>query len=163
MRTLVYKRTHSGDPDAFGQFGIRDCMGSVRARNYDAVIGVGGTGDEPRSFGIAEKVNWIGIGPHKSPGSSRGPLVTFDHFLLFGDKGPALVDLAPSLAAHIYGKNVRSIMTFTEQEQREVDGILGLARNAPQSEGAGRSESSRKGRCRPRPTQVTDPGDPECR
>jgi hypothetical protein len=163
MRTLVYKRTHNGDPDALGQFGIRDCMGSVRARDYDAVIGVGGTGDEPRSFGLAEKVNWIGIGPHKSPDSSRGPLVTFDHFLLFGNKGPALVELAPSLAAHIYGKNVRSLMTFTEQEQREVGSILELAKNAPPSEALDSSASSPEGRCQPGSAKVINPEGSKCR
>jgi len=26
-RVLVYKRTHHGDPDHYGQFGINDCMG----------------------------------------------------------------------------------------------------------------------------------------
>jgi hypothetical protein len=31
MRTLIYKRTHTGDPDANGCFGIYDCMGRVRA------------------------------------------------------------------------------------------------------------------------------------
>ena len=45
MRTLIYKRTHLGDPDLFGTFGINDCMGEVRARQFDAVIGVGGIGD----------------------------------------------------------------------------------------------------------------------
>lgn len=66
MRTLVYKRTHNGDPDAEGRFGIHDCMGQVRAYGYEAVIGVGGVGDEPEECGIARRVNWIGIGPHKA-------------------------------------------------------------------------------------------------
>jgi hypothetical protein len=44
MRTLVYKRTHNGDPDAEGRFGIHDCMGQVRSYGYEAVIGVGGVG-----------------------------------------------------------------------------------------------------------------------
>jgi len=65
MRTLVYKRTHTGDPDELGQFGNHDCMGTVRGRYYDAVIGVGGIGDAPRRFNIAGKITWIGIGPHK--------------------------------------------------------------------------------------------------
>jgi hypothetical protein len=38
MRTLIYKRTHTGDPDASGCFGIFDCMGRVRALDFDAVI-----------------------------------------------------------------------------------------------------------------------------
>ena len=57
MRTLIYKRTHIGDPDATGCFGIRDCMGSVRSHDFNAVIGVGGIGREPESYGIAGKVN----------------------------------------------------------------------------------------------------------
>ena len=80
MRTLVYKRTHNGDPDALGQFGIHDCMGSVRAREYDAVIGIGGIGDEPKKQGIAGKINWIGVGPQKF-GKPDRPLVTFVRFL----------------------------------------------------------------------------------
>ena len=39
MRTLIYKRTHPGDPDAKGRFGIYDCMGRVRAWDFEAVIG----------------------------------------------------------------------------------------------------------------------------
>jgi hypothetical protein len=30
MRTLVYTRTHKGDPDKTGCFGIWDCMGKLR-------------------------------------------------------------------------------------------------------------------------------------
>jgi hypothetical protein len=48
----VYKRTHPGDPGPEGVFGIQDCMGAIRARDFDAVIGDGDTGDEPRFYGI---------------------------------------------------------------------------------------------------------------
>jgi len=48
MRILVYKRTHNGDPDQIGRFGAYDCMGSVRRREFDAVIDVGGIGPEAR-------------------------------------------------------------------------------------------------------------------
>ncbi len=66
MRTLRYKRTHSNDPDPkTGVFGNRDCMGQVRAWDFDAVIGVGGVGDEPKRHGIAGRLTWIGIGPQK--------------------------------------------------------------------------------------------------
>ena len=82
MRTLIYKRTHHGDPDVTGQFGICDCMGSVRRWDFDAVIGVGGVGPEPRRYGLDGKVNWIGIGPHKKAAAGkRGPIVSFDHFI----------------------------------------------------------------------------------
>src|SRR6266487_386945 len=65
MRILVYKRTHNGDPDSNGCFGIDDCMGMVRYRPFDAVIGIGGIGSDAQANGIAGKVNWIGIGPRK--------------------------------------------------------------------------------------------------
>ena len=42
MRTLVYLRTHNGDPDEEDVFGIHDCMGQVRSWRFEAVIGVGG-------------------------------------------------------------------------------------------------------------------------
>jgi hypothetical protein len=94
MRTLIYKRTHNGDPDKTGQFGIHDCMGRVRTWAFDAVIGVGGMGAEPRSHGLNGKVNWIGIGPHKTRPAKRGPVVTFDHFVLYGSDGPDFEKLA---------------------------------------------------------------------
>lgn len=64
-RTLVYKRTHNGDPDREGDFGAYDCMGQVRGYEFDAVIGIGGLGLEAEAWGIAGRVNWIGIGPQK--------------------------------------------------------------------------------------------------
>lgn len=149
MKTLVYKRTHSGDPDEQGRFGVHDCMGGVRGWDYEAVIGVGGTGDEPRRWGIAEKLTWIGIGPHRAPGTLRGPLVTFDHFLYYGPKGPRLADFAPALAEHIYGLNVRTLMNFTELERTEVDSVLALARNAPPSHGRRDATGMRTGQCVP--------------
>ena len=66
MRTLIYKRTHHGDPDVSGQFGIHGCMGRVRAWDFEAVIGVGGVGPEPRSEGLDCKVNWISDRPTHS-------------------------------------------------------------------------------------------------
>ena len=102
MRVLVYKRTHSGDPDANGCFGVYDCMGSVRNRDFDAVIGVGGIGPEARANGIAGKVNWLGSGPNKvAVAGKRGPEVTFDHFLDYGTSGPDFRELAPVLAEHM--------------------------------------------------------------
>src|ERR1700733_15393787 len=99
MRTLVYKRTHVGDPDSRGIFGVADCMGRVRDYDFDAVIGVGGAGLEPTLAGISGKVNWIGIGPRRiAPRDSawRSSMVTFDHFLLFEIKGPELTKIAPA-------------------------------------------------------------------
>ncbi|MGD9722927.1 MAG: hypothetical protein AB7O59_21135 [Pirellulales bacterium] len=136
MRTLVYKRTHKHDPDERGCFGIEDCMGEVRKRDFDAVIGVGGIGYEARSNGIDGKVNWIGIGAHKhkAPRGYRGPLVTFDHFILFEEDGPDFRELAPNLAERIYATLGQcSFINFDDDEQAEIDRILRLARREPPS------------------------------
>jgi len=111
MRVLIYKRTHQGDPDGRGCFGIHECMGPVRAWDYDAVIGVGGIGREPQRAKIAGKVCWIGIGPLKGRVAGDGePKVTFDHFVLFADDAPDFRDLAPTLAARMYDRNVRTLV-----------------------------------------------------
>ncbi len=142
MRVLVYKRTHNGDPDESGCFGIRDCMGTVRDRDYEAVIGVGGIGPEPQAKGIAGKVNWIGIGPHKAYVGKRGPEVTFDHFLYYGTTGPDFRELAPELAERMYAHNVRSILHgMSEKEQAEAEQILERAKGKPPS--LGRRAASR--------------------
>ena len=77
MRTLVYKRTHIGDPNDQGEFGCNGCMGGVRNWDYDAVIGIGGQSEKPLKWGIARKLTWIGIRPHKAsvPGK-KYPIVT---------------------------------------------------------------------------------------
>jgi hypothetical protein len=152
MRVLVYKRTHNGDPDAKGCFGAYDCMGAIRDRDFDAVIGVGGVGLEAQANGIAGKINWIGIGPHKfAVRGKRGPEILFDHFLNFGNGGPEFRDLAPTLAERMYGNKVRHLLDgLDEQELAEAAGILGLAVAAPPSPGqsaAGRRSPSVR-RCR---------------
>jgi hypothetical protein len=170
--TLVYKRTHNGDPDPdSGEFGIYDCMGSVRAWPYDSVVGVGGIGDEPRRHGIAEKINWIGIGPVRRVGRGKGPIVAFEHFLYFGAEGPRVIEYVPTLAAHMYGLNVRMLMRFTPAEETEVGAILRLAQYAPPSRVLSRSErrSSPRNRRqidsgdRPIPTSRSDPARPRRR
>jgi hypothetical protein len=120
MRTLIYKRTHNGDPDEDGCFGVYDCMGQVKDWNFDAVIGVGGIGKEPIAERIAGQVNWIGIGPHKKS-CKHGTKVTFDHFVFYGKKGPDFRKKAPCLAERMYSKNVRLVMdALSHQEQAEV-------------------------------------------
>jgi hypothetical protein len=143
MRTLIYKRTHSGDPDPkTGVFGCNNCMKTVRGWGFDAVIGIGGTGREPVCEGIAGKLTWIGIGKHETINDpSRSfvtpscPLVTFDHFLYYGEQGPLLRNIAPVLANRmLYDNNVRKLMdSLSREEQREVEKILGLAMDAPPS------------------------------
>ncbi len=135
MRVLIYKRTHNGDPGPAGCFGIHDCMGQFRGRDYGAVIGVGGIGSEPKAHGIDGKVNWIGIGPDKTDvPRKRGPEVTFDHFLYFGSDGSDFCTLASNLAKRIYSKNIRVLMIdLSEGEHPEVKKILDLADGSPPS------------------------------
>jgi hypothetical protein len=66
LNTLIYKRTHIGDPDESGIFGVHDCMGQVRRWPFDAVIGVGGKNPWKDHKGIAYKINWIGLRPRKT-------------------------------------------------------------------------------------------------
>ena len=63
-RILVYKRTHNGDPNEAGVFGCNDCMATVRDRNFDAVIGVGGI--SATAYKMDGKITWIGIRPLES-------------------------------------------------------------------------------------------------
>lgn len=129
LRILTYKRTHIGDPDSTGQFGINDCMGRVRNRRFDAVIGVGGVGPEPRSEGIAGKLTWIGIGPRRVAGPWRGDIVSFEHFVLLDAEGPDFRRVAPNLARRLFDGRVRALLNdYTHAEFREALAVLTLAR-----------------------------------
>jgi len=107
-------------------------MGRVRDWNYRAVIGIGGIGDEPKSYNIAEKITWIGISPTKHPTKKdREPLVTFEKFCLYDANGPLVVDIAPYLHKYMLGKTHRrvvmgSLPTNCPNCQKEVDAILKL-------------------------------------
>jgi hypothetical protein len=159
MRTLVYKRTHKGDPDRKGCFGIQDCMGRVRGYEFDAVIGVGGISRMPTAQGIGGKVNWVGIGSRKGPTRGRGPLVTFDHFVLYEEKGRDFWAIAPTLARRMYSKNARVLFTFNDTEQAEIVRLLGLAKTAPPS---ARMPRPKKSNCPPKrrcgPPDFESPG-----
>jgi hypothetical protein len=146
---MIYKRTDKGDPDREGRFGICDCMGTVRSRKFDAVIGIGGIGRQATAEDIDGKVNWIGLGAKKgSTAGSRGaPLVTFDHFVLFEEKGRDFRAVAPILARRIYSKNVRVLSNFNDAEQEEIDRILKMATASPPSSGP---MHTRMGRCVPK-------------
>jgi hypothetical protein len=133
MRTLVYKRTHNDDPDENGCFGEYGCLGIFRSRDYEAVIGIGGIGKEAKKNGIDGKVNWIGIGPRKTPGSR--PRVLFEHFRNFGTGGPSLRAEAPSLARRMYSRNVRSALNFNARQQAEIEELLTWAETEPPSPG----------------------------
>jgi hypothetical protein len=137
MNTLIYKRTHTGDPDKSGIFGIHDCMGRVRCWNFDAVIGVGGKSPLHGHEGIAFKITWIGINPRKIEGDSevvlRGPLLGFEYFVLWDENGKDLKKLAPHLFRYIFeDQQVRVVMSRSlpsREMQEEVTNILKLAKN----------------------------------
>jgi len=128
MRTLVYKQTHLGDPSARGVWGKSGCMGRVRLWPYDAVVGVGGRGAEPKLEGIADQLTWMGIGP-----CWRGKLVTFEHYLAFEKgEGPVLRDVAPKLARRM--RHARFVMdSLSATECAEVERLLEMATGAPPS------------------------------
>jgi hypothetical protein len=108
-------------------------MKSVRSWPFDAVIGIGGVGREAEHRGIAGKLTWVGIGPRRT-GNRRRPCVTFDHFLYYGKKGALFEKMAPTLARHIYTRNVRTIMdSLSDKERAETERILRTALKAPAS------------------------------
>jgi hypothetical protein len=149
---MIYKRTHTGDPTPDGVFGLSDCMGRVRARKYEAVIGVGGSSAEPQACGIAGRVTWVGVGPHRSnsiPVGYRGPIVEFDRFVLFDETGPMLDSIAPTLAHHLFGIHRRVVMSdgLNDTIQREVAKILALVPALPLG---GVFRSRQKANCKPK-------------
>lgn len=168
MRTLIYKRTHEGDPDPqTGVFGNHDCMKTVRGWVYDAVIGIGGVGHEAERNGIARKLTWIGIGrrnkAQEEMDKEGDPLVTFEHFRYYGEEGPLLKEVAPALARHMYDGKVRVLMdSLSPAERLEVEKILAHARDAPPSgqlKGVSqRNTQKTSGKCRSRSCRGTSAG-----
>jgi hypothetical protein len=127
-------------------------MGSVRSWDFDAAIGVGGIGSDARAEGIGGKVNWIGVGSRKEPLTvGRGPLVTFDHFVLFEEKGQDFRVIAPTLARRMYSTHAPRFLfndDFNEAEQTEIGRLLETAITMPLSAGTPRRQSrARSGRC----------------
>ncbi|MBA4743095.1 MAG: hypothetical protein H2060_10375 [Azoarcus sp.] len=136
MRILTYKRTHTGDPDVQGRFGVYDCMGTARALCYDAVIGVGGVGPEPQSFGIDRRLTWIGLGPKRTfEAGLRAEVVEFEHFLLFEEQGPHLESVAPNLAKRMYEGRVRYLIDgYSEVELAEATALVKWCRSHPEEQ-----------------------------
>jgi len=138
-------------------------MGRVRGWGFDAVIGVGGIRPDPGHERIARKITWVGTGalkicddPVRAFVSPNCPLVTFEHFLYYGEEGPLLREKAPNLARRMYGKNVRVLMnSLSPNERGEVEGILDLAKNAPRSSySAERDFRDTSGTCPPKSRDV---------
>ena len=141
MRTLIYKRTHIGDPDESGCFGIYCCMGSVRGWQYDAVIGVGGVGREPTSCGIAEKITWIGIRPTEIGTAEDGyPLIVFERFRLLDENGPDFRDKAPKIANRLFSRHGARRLIVESQESAEIRRVLAMAKDSPPSSVAYQSQ-----------------------
>ena len=135
MKILIYKRTHVGDPNIKGEFGIEGCMGRVRRFAFDAVIGVGGISGQPTQQRLAGKINWVGRKPRRSPNlvDPRGPLISFDmkDFRLFEQNGPYLVTLAPRLAKKVYGSRARFVFTsLSLAERREARKVISQLLNS---------------------------------
>jgi len=136
MRILIYKRARIGDPDSLGRFGTDDRLGRIRLLNYDAVLGIGGTGREAERLGIARRINWVGVRPTKRPEPDTGRvLATFGEFLLLEETGPLLHEVAPLLAQRMYKDRIRFLMTgYTDEEQAEAEAIVEWARRHPQTQ-----------------------------
>lgn len=129
---LIYKRTHPGDPDRLGRFGIQDCMGRVRNCRFDIVIGVGGTSGEPCSHRLDRKINWVGRWPrrrtHPHP-LARADLVEFapGDFVVLEHRGPLLQDLSRSLAQRVFGSRNRFLnRKLSVIERREALRVVNL-------------------------------------
>jgi len=161
QRIMIYRRTHTGDPNQEGVFGCNDCMKSFRNRSYDAVVGIGGLKPDSGCEDIAKKINWVGIGPTKiNPDSYdpkkldpesyelkkfdssekrfKGLWVIFDNFLLLDDQGPYLEEIAPRLYEYIFEKKgiIRNPGYCPVELYDEVaNKILSLAAKAPPSKG----------------------------
>jgi hypothetical protein len=111
-------------------------MGRLRSCDFNAVIGIGGICDLAKMEGISRKLNWIGIGAKQQRTYKRGPLITFDHFVLFEENGRELQAIAPILAKRLLILNGPRFLfsdDFNKIEWAEVERILKLAESAPPS------------------------------
>ncbi|MBK1888457.1 hypothetical protein Undi14_00320 [Undibacterium sp. 14-3-2] len=107
-------------------------MGQVRGYHFDAVIGVGGIGTDPRADRIDRKINWVGINPKPTKNQVNGaPVISFEYFILLEQDGPLLHVIAPKLARRMYENGVRILITgYSEEEKAEAVSIINWARKA---------------------------------
>lgn len=142
---LIYKRTHKGDPDSNGIFGIHNCMGSIRDREYDAVIGIGGKRPWKRFEGIGLRVNWVGIVPTKHDGSGgKASLVTFSKFCLFDEKGPFVKKIAPRLYKHMYVDAHRRVVMSSSLSSAVLGEVIEILKLADKCAGSKRFSTELK-------------------
>lgn len=137
-KILIYKRTHTGDPDMHGIFGCQNCMGKIRDWKYDIVIGIGGKSPWKNHTGIRYKINWVGIGP-KNLGSYKkyANQVVFDHFKLYEEAGPDIREKYPNLFDYMYlyrgRKRFVCRSNLPQKVLEEIEKILAPVRNSPPS------------------------------
>lgn len=146
-RILIYKRTHTGDPNESGLFGCNDCMGSVRDWSFNHVIGIGGVSPWPGDEGIAKKVNWVGISRKACGVSPKGHAIwAFERFILLNEHGPLLQSDYPLLYGHMLKTNRRVIISDSvfEDMYAELKAILHLAHDAPPSPALGKGKIDTK-------------------
>lgn len=125
MNILVYKRTHIGDPNIQGYFGIHNCMGKVRMYDFDAIIGVGGIGREPIQHNISRKITWIGVKPIRIKKKDSYDLISFKHFVLLDEDGPFLETFAPQIARRLFQFKARFIFkSISNIEEKEAMSII---------------------------------------
>ena len=137
MKVLIYKRTHKGDSDKSGVFGIQDCMGQIRDWDYDAVIGIGGKVPWKKYSDIKYKINWIGINPRRiESNSKRGSYVVFEHYDLQEGKGRNIKTEFPNLFDYMFSSRNRFKMPaeLPPHVFEEVNELLNSAKKFPPSE-----------------------------
>ena len=133
MATLVYKMTHSGDPDFdLGCWGVSDCMGKVRGYDFDAVIGIGGRSWWTNQTSRVGELIWIGLDPQQIPGGKRGPKLAFAHFRPFQEGEQMLKKIAPKLDRAMRNRRIM-LYGFDQVQKREIEKILKLAMKAEPS------------------------------
>lgn len=137
MKVLIYKRTHKGDPDEEGIFGIQDCMGRVRNWDYEAVIGIGGKTSWKGDEGIKCRINWIGLGPKRiTPHPNRGiNQIVFSNFELYEENGEDIAENYPNLFKYMYDSRKRFDMSseLPENVFEEIHKILNSIKDSPAS------------------------------
>ncbi|HZL25729.1 MAG TPA: hypothetical protein VFC39_04275 [Acidobacteriaceae bacterium] len=150
MTTLIYRRTHRGDPDDTKIFGKNDCMRRVRELNFDAVIGVGGTSPDSGEEGIARKINWVGIRPLKIKERHEHKTVRFDQFIRLDEAGPDLKTMAPKLFDYMFrqGRIPRYGLStnLSKQLVAEIDDVLHWAFDTTQLKGTPVPLASKSGK-----------------